>query len=286
MISDHKQFELFGKKTFEKAVVKPPFRMIAQFPDEACFYYITSGSASVVTPMETLNINTSEGIVMQCGTYLNEFLCEQEVEHCEAIAVHLYPDMLKLIYDKDLPEFLEMINQVKPLPYRHYPSSELIKGYIDSLQFYFDHPQLVSEELLKLKLKELLLLLVKTDSSETLVQLLAGLFTKAELDFKKTIEVNLFNNFSLEELAALTNLSLSSFKREFTKHYGTSPAKYIRSRKLEKAAQLLKGTSLRISDIAIDCGFGDLAHFSKSFQKEYTLSPTDYRLSHSGKSLG
>ena len=82
---------------------------------------------------------------------------------------------------------------------------------------------------------------------------------------------------SIEELATLANLSLSSFKRSFQKHYATSPAKYIRQRKLEKAAKLLKSTSLRISQIGYDCGFVDLAHFSKTFQKAYGVSPSDYR---------
>ena len=58
----------------------------------------------------------------------------------------------------------------------------------------------------------------------------------------------------------------------------SSPAKYIRQKRLEKAATLLKSTSLRIADIAYDCGFVDQAHFSKLFQRAYSLSPSSYRL--------
>ncbi len=277
MIRDHQQFELFNRKVFEKAIVKPPFRLIAAMPNEACFYYILSGCTTVVTATERVAIPQADGLVLQCGNYLCEFLVDQEVEYCEAIAIHLYPEVLKTIYDKELPNFLLEVDKIQPVPYQKIPSSTLLKNYIDSLLFYFDHPELVSDELLKIKLKELILLLAKTDNAKIIQSLLDRLFSRSAIDFKAVIEANLYNNYSLEELAALSCLSLSSFKREFVKHYSTSPAKYIRGRKLEKAVQLLKGTSLRISDIAFDCGFTDLAHFSKLFQKVYGLAPSTFR---------
>ena len=142
---------------------------------------------------------------------------------------------------------------------------------------------MVSEELLKLKLKEIILLLAKTDNAAAIRDLLSRLFNKADIDFKQVIEANIYNNLSLDELALLCNMSLSTFKREFDKNYDSSPAKYIRKRKLAKAAELLKNTNNRISDVAYDCGFSDLSHFSKSFQKAYQLSPTDYRLNQNAK---
>jgi len=224
-------------------------------------------------------ISTNEGVVLQCGNYLSEmFTTDKQSEYCSVIAIHLYPETLKMIYDKEFPDFLMRMEKVKPLVMEKHKASELLKNYIDSLEFYFANPVLVSEELLKLKIKELLLLLVKTDNEAVVKTLITRLFTPMEIDFKEVIEANIFNNLSTEELATLANLSLSSFKRAFTKHYVTSPAKYIRSRKLEKAAKLLKNTTLRVSQICYDCGFVDLAHFSKTFQREYGVSPSDFRV--------
>ncbi|MEO0339153.1 MAG: AraC family transcriptional regulator, partial [Bacteroidota bacterium] len=198
-------------------------------------------------------------------------------EICEVVAVHFYPDVLRMIYDEDLLASIGRIEDVEVVPYKKVPSTLLLKNYIDSLQFYFDNPALVSDELLKLKLRELLLLLAKTDNLRVIKALLASLFNPLTIDFRTIIESNLYNNLNSEELASLAGLSLSSFKREFSKQYGTSPAKYIRTKKLEKAAQMLKSTSVRISDIAYDCGFSDLAHFSKTFQKHFGNSPSEYR---------
>jgi len=277
MIKDYRQLDLFGKKAFEKAIMEPPFRFSAEMPNEACFYYLVEGCSNTYTPLGNVETMSSEGLVLRCGNYFNEYLSANNSSYCEAIAVHFYPDMLKMIYDKDFPDFLVNVEKIKPIHYEKVQASALLKTYVDSLQFYFDNPALVSEELLKLKMKELILLLAKTDKAAAVRSLIEGLFSPQEVDFKEVIEANVFNNLTLDELAKLTNLSLSSFKREFAKHYDSSPAKYLRSRKLEQAAKLLKGTSLRVSDVAFDCGFVDLAHFSKVFQREFGYSPSDYR---------
>lgn len=285
MIQDYKQINLYGKKIFEKAVVSPPFRFFYSMPDEACFFYLLKGTNAVYAPTEQRYVNREEGVVMQCGSYFCDVLASDDSEFCEAIAVHLPLEVLRMIYDKEFPDFMLKVNEVEPLQLEKYESSALLKSYIDNLQFYFDNPSLVTEEILKLKLKELILILAKTDNAETVKQILAGLFSRVEVEFKAVIEANLYNNFSVEELAKLTHLSLSSFKREFQKQYGTSPAKYIKEQKLKKAAKLLSASDLRVSSIAFDCGFSDLAHFSRSFQRVYGSSPSDFRLTARDKSL-
>ena len=47
MITKHQQFDLFGKKTFEKAEAKPPFRFVYQMPNEACFFYVVQGCSGL-----------------------------------------------------------------------------------------------------------------------------------------------------------------------------------------------------------------------------------------------
>nr|WP_298928701.1 AraC family transcriptional regulator [uncultured Allomuricauda sp.] len=286
MIKEHQQIELFGRKIFEKAIVSPPFRFFYGMPNEACFFYLVQGNSKLMTPNSTIQMSTHEGVVMQCGNYLADMVKGSESEYCEAVAVHLYPDVLKMIYDKEFPNFLLDLNKVNPIPIEKYDASELLGNYIESIQFYFKNPALVSEELMRLKLKELMLLLARSNNAEIIKQLISRLFSAVELDFKSVIETNIFNNLNVDELAKLANLSISSFKREFAKHYKDSPAKHIRKRKLEKASKLLKGTDLRVSDIAYDCGFPDLPSFSKSFVKHFSVSPTEFRVNHKSNSLG
>jgi len=278
MIKLHKQLELFNKGIFEKAVLIPPFRIMGKMTNEACFYHTVEGETNIISPIETVTTHKSEGVVLSCGNYLNDYIKASSAEYCEIIIIHLYPETLKAIYDNELPELINDIKKIEPVKIRKIEASQLLKNYIDSIQFYFENPELVSEQLLKLKLKELILLLAKTDNTEAIATLVNSLFISTVYDFKKVIEANIYNNLSIDELAVLTNLSLSSFKREFSKVYNQPPARYIKKKKLEKAAKLLSATNQRISDIAYNCGFSDVAHFSKSFLNEYNISPSDYRL--------
>lgn len=286
MVKEHQQIELFGKKIFEKAVVSPPFRFFYGMPNEACFFYLVQGNSKLMTPSSTMHLSTHEGVVMQCGNYLADMVKGSGSAYCEAVAVHLYPDVLKMIYDKEFPSFLLDLNKVSPVLIEKYDASELLRNYIDSLRLYFKNPLLMSEELVRLKLKELMLLLARSNNAEVVKQLISRLFSTIEFDFKSVIETNIFNNLNIDELAKLTSLSVSSFKREFAKHYKDSPAKYIRKQKLNKASKLLKGTDLRISDIAYDCGFPDLSSFSKSFVKQFSVSPSMFRMDYKSNSLG
>lgn len=279
MITDHHHFELSGRLTFERIVGCPPLRVPVRMPEEACFYYIVEGESRTYTPTGRIEQPAHEGLVLQCGTYVTEFIATNVSARFEAIAIHLYPQTLKLIYDTDFPDFLEEVDRVRPVRYERHKSNALLRTYIDSLQFYFQNPGLVSDELQKLKIKELMLLLARTDKAAAVRQLIAGLFTSSLPEFRKIIEANLFNPLSNEELASLTGLSLSSFKREFNRVFQSPPARYIRQRRLARAAKLLRRTDLRITDIAYDSGFAELAHFSRLFQREYGRSPSHYRSS-------
>ncbi|RNC86924.1 MAG: AraC family transcriptional regulator [Winogradskyella sp.] len=283
MIKEHLQLSLYDKGIFERVVLKAPMKAPGVMKNEACFIYAVAGESVVFSAVSEMKLNTEEAVVMKCGNFLNAWLKTVDQELCEAIAIHFYPDVLKKIYDKELPEFFKSIKNVEPSSIAKVKSSTLLKNYINSLQFYFKNPDLVTDELLKLKLKEVILLLVKTDTSGSMKQLLASLFTPSEYSFKELIEANVFNNLSLEELAMLHGVSLSSFKREFKRVYNESPGRYFKTRKLNRAAKLLLSTNERISEIAFNCGFSEVAHFSNSFHDQFGCSPSSYRLNQNRK---
>jgi AraC-like DNA-binding protein len=85
-------------------------------------------------------------------------------------------------------------------------------------------------------------------------------------------------------LAHLTNNSLTSFKRKFKDFYKSSPAVYIKAKRLEKAVDLLKYSDQSISDISFNCAFNDIAYFSNSFKQKYGSTPSNFRLDEKPKS--
>lgn len=78
-----------------------------------------------------------------------------------------------------------------------------------------------------------MILLAKTNNAAAIRSLLAAMFKRHEIDFKKTIEANLCNKLIINELDLLIRLSFSSFKKEFVKHCDHSPAKYIKLKRLD-----------------------------------------------------
>lgn len=141
-----------------------------------------------------------------------------------------------------------------------------------------DNPELADENIIKAKLKEFVLLMSKSQHAPSQLDFLSSLFKPINIEFKSTIQHNLYANLSIDELARLCHLSTSSFKRKFNETFLESPKKFITKRKLEKAAELLQIDNKRVSDIAYDVGFDSLATFNRNFADLFGKSPSQYRL--------
>jgi PAS domain S-box-containing protein len=88
---------------------------------------------------------------------------------------------------------------------------------------------------------------------------------------------NLGRNVTLAELAASVSLSPSQFSRVFQDRFGVTPHQYLRSLRMDAAADLLTSTDLSLSKIAINCGYYDQSHMSNEFRKIKHMPPGAYR---------
>lgn len=91
------------------------------------------------------------------------------------------------------------------------------------------------------------------------------------------VENNMFNNLSLEELAFLCHMSLSTFKRKFEQAYGMPPIRWFHERRMERAAILLKQQQRKASEIHEELGYENLSSFIQAFKKEYGMTPKTYQ---------
>lgn len=279
MIIDYKKIDLFGKSFIQKIVLKPPFEFSFPVSEQACFLYMRQGEMQYQFDDENVNIPTNYSLFLNCINSGRQIHNSGSNSDGEIVIVTFYPDILKKVYDRELPLLLQRPrNVVSNLSSEKINNDFLIQKYIEGLLFYFENPSFVNDDILILKLKEIILLLFQTQNAEAIQVILSQLFSPATYTFKQIIEAHLFLQVGVEDLARKTNLSVSSFKREFAKLYNDSPANYIKTQRLEKAAELLLASDNRITDIAFDCGFNDLANFTKSFHDKYKVTPTNYRL--------
>jgi AraC-like DNA-binding protein len=278
MVNDYKKHDLFGKTLLQKIALTAPFQFDFPVTEQACFLYVLQGEFQYQVDTEQINIPANYSLLLNCITSGKQLRNPEPSSTCEIVIVTFYPDILKKIYDRELPTLLHAPkNIISNKSNEKINNDFLIQKYIEGLLFYFENPSLINEDILVLKLKEIILLLSQTQNAEAVQIILSQLFSPTTYTFKQVIEANLFSQLTIEQLAEQNNLSVSSFKREFAKLYNDSPANYIKNKRLEKAAQLLRVSDQRITDIAFDCGFNDLANFTKSFSDKYNVTPTNYR---------
>src|SRR5690348_12347057 len=86
-----------------------------------------------------------------------------------------------------------------------------------------------------------------------------------------------FEPLTVDDLARAARLSRAHFSREFRRTFGESPHAYLLTRRLERAAALLRGTDHSVAEICFSVGLQSVGSFTSSFTRTYGLSPTAYR---------
>jgi AraC-like DNA-binding protein len=81
----------------------------------------------------------------------------------------------------------------------------------------------------------------------------------------------------VDDLARAAGLSKAHFSREFRRTFGESPYVYLLTRRLERAAALLRNTDHSVAEICLEVGLQGIGSFTTSFKRVYGMTPTEYR---------
>jgi AraC-like DNA-binding protein len=94
----------------------------------------------------------------------------------------------------------------------------------------------------------------------------------------KIVEDNIGNEaYSVDDFCSALAMSRTSVHRKITAITGLSTTDFIRTIRLKRAAQLIKGRVASISEISFMVGFADVSYFSKCFKKEFGVTPTEFQ---------
>ena len=94
---------------------------------------------------------------------------------------------------------------------------------------------------------------------------------------KDLADARYFEALEVDDLAAAAGLSKAHFSREFRRAFGEPPHAYLLTRRLERAAALLRNTDRSVADICLSVGLQSIGSFTTSFTRTFGLSPTAYR---------
>jgi AraC-like DNA-binding protein len=101
--------------------------------------------------------------------------------------------------------------------------------------------------------------------------------TRELLRAKDLADARYFEPLDVDDMARAASLSRSHFSRQFHRAFGESPHAYLLTRRLERAAALLRNTDNSVAAICHSVGLDSVGSFTTSFTRTFGISPTEYR---------
>lgn len=156
------------------------------------------------------------------------------------------------------------------------PSTVEFSSLFASITPFFESGVVPDDTWIKMKLREALYAMLKADKD-----LYASLFDFTEpwkIDILDYLNENYMYELSLSDIAHYTGRSLATLKRDFKKVSNLTPQKWITTKRLEKARELLRSGTDKVQDVMVDVGFNNLSHFSRIYKETYGYPPTSERI--------
>lgn len=248
-------------------------RYAALWTDHNYLFYVVDGRKIWHTPRGSYDIGKGSCVfVRKGGAILENFM---DIGFC--VILFFMPD-----------EFIcaTLNTKARPLPAydRNFEplmlveTDDILKGYFHSMSNYFSGSREPDPALLELKFRELILNVADNSSNRDLLSYFCTLLREPQsVLMERVMDDNFCYNLKLETYAELSNRSLSAFKRDFEKHFGTTPGKWLLEKRLNYAMNLLCNRNKAVGEAAFESGFESPAHFSRAFKARFGKGPAEMK---------
>lgn len=221
--------------------------------------------------------NKERGFLMKRGAFLQE-LPPENIEW-EVLVMYLKDNYLKNTFEEFRPYLkIERLPDMNPHMIQEIYINDQIRNCYESILPYFRQPHLLPDPIFEGKFKELLFNILAHPSNKQVLAYVNQIIGGYLVPIWEIMESNYMFNLSIADFAKIANRSTATFRREFEEYYRTTPGKWLKMKRLEKAALLLKTSDKTISEIVFECGFKNISHFSRVFSEKFKLSPSKYRI--------
>jgi AraC-like DNA-binding protein len=239
---------------------------------------LVSGTKTVVYPGATAVVNSGELVVLSAGNVLTSELLTGGQQFSSILFYFSNAVLNRFLIKYD--HLLQTANHVNSkLPFLIFKQNNFIKHFIASIQELTNAESKITAEVKLIKIEELLLYLLQLDPGRfSAIQIITK--DKEQLQIKKVVETHVGQYITVDELAFLCHMSTSTFKRRFSEIYHTSPQKWLLTRKLEIAAELLKFTDESPSGTYMKVGYQNHSSFSEAFRNHFGNTPSEYQKKH------
>ncbi len=247
-------------------------KMKATYYPHSLLLYAQVGQINATIDQKLYTIPKNSFALIRKFTEASMFKTWNEQEgHAKTYAFALTNEFIRKAFRQI--EFSNSIPAVKSR-FISIPSTKNLEILMNSIISYVDHGEDLEPQLVELKTLEALHALISADIN------IAGAFKEYSLteraDMEKLMSHNYLFNIPLEDLAKSSGRSLSTFNRDFRTIFNDTPHKWIKKKRLMHAKTLMASERKRPSEVYLESGFEDLAHFSRSFKQQYNQTPSDF----------
>jgi hypothetical protein len=248
----------------------PPLKNEVFFEEHAVIF-VLEGEKKFVSATQTIHVRKGNIVFIRRGYYLMQ----------ETIDTN-YRSLVFFFNEKLLKEFVgQHVELFENTSLKNEENSALLvfemteslNKFTESIFPYFNLKTQYLNHFLRLKLQELLLHILEIDASGQFKNILFSLYKGEKVELEYLMQSYYLKLLSIDELSRLSGRSLSAFKRDFQEKFDTSPALWIKNKRLEYAGLQLENTHKNVSEISQEIGYESVSHFIKAFKEKFGKTP-------------
>lgn len=152
------------------------------------------------------------------------------------------------------------------------PMSDQLCNAVESIQPYLDSSLSYGDSLLKMKLHEILLNILESDSEKRVLSSLVRAVSSPKSDLRNFMETHFADPLTVTEFAQLCCRSPRQFNRDFSTVFHTTPREWLHAKRLELAHSLLCTSDKSVTEICHQSGFQNYSNFIQQFRKRFSIT--------------
>jgi AraC family transcriptional regulator, exoenzyme S synthesis regulatory protein ExsA len=243
------------------------------------FTFLLEGEKTVHFAGTQVTVKPHQFIMLAAGNCLMSEKVATENAAYHSILFFFDSKVLTDFFDRHAALIGQPPKQTNPPPFLLLEKDAFLVNFTRSLDYMLSGDKPVHHDLQRVKLEELFLYLAIEYPGQLREIRNMSYEANDDLIVRQAVTSHLESNITVEELAFLCNMSLSSFKRRFASIYDNSPNRWLLEKRMERAAKMLRQDNRKASEIYYELGYENLSSFIQSFKQIYGVTPKQYQLS-------
>jgi AraC-like DNA-binding protein len=229
-----------------------------------CLEVVLSGNSYLTNGAHSQRVGMGELLFRKKGSYQLRYSPD-------------YSGMLFFVGDEFIEEFVSDFKSYPPIKdntssfhlFDVSPGSNFVVEQIKEKVLF---QQQFSPCIVRNLLLQLFFQILSETTPKPFIGFLKSLLSDGRKDIPYLMESTYLQKFSLPELARLTGRSVTTFKKDFTAAFHTSPFRWILNRRLDHARHLINESDCLVSEVAFQSGFDNVSHFSRAYREKFGVT--------------